>query len=302
VILRGCFGGCAFCSIGAHEGRFVQSRSEASVLAEVRALRRLGSYAGVVTDLGGPTANMYRMGCRSGRAEAVCRRPSCLFPRICSRLETDHGPLLALMRAVRSEPGVKRVFVASGIRFDLAERSPEYVAELARHHVGGQLSVAPEHSDAGVLRRMRKPEFGCYERFAEAFGRASAAADKEQYLVPYFITGHPGSSLRDTIELALMLKARNLRPREVQDFIPTPMSVATAMYHTGLDPMSGKPVTVTRDLRAKRLLKSLLYWWDRSQHALVREALRRAGRADLIGTGPRALVPPPRGRRRGVRA
>jgi uncharacterized radical SAM protein YgiQ len=302
VIVRGCFGGCAFCSIGAHEGRFVQSRSEGSVLAEVRAFGRLRSYTGVVTDLGGPTANMYRMGCRSERAEAVCRRPSCLFPKICSRLGTDHGPLIALMRAVRSEPGVKRVFVASGIRFDLAERSPEYVGELARHHVGGQLSVAPEHSDAGVLKLMRKPGFGCYERFAKAFGRASAAAEKQQYLVPYFITGHPGSSLRDTIELALMLKARNLKPREVQDFIPTPMSVATAMYHTGLDPMTGKPVTVTRDLREKRLLKSLLYWWDPAQHALAREALRRAGRTDLIGTGPRALVPPARGSRRGVRA
>jgi uncharacterized radical SAM protein YgiQ len=297
VILRGCFGGCSFCSIGAHEGRFIQSRSQASVLAELGALGRLESFTGVVTDLGGPTANMYRMGCRSERARAVCRRPSCLSPKICSRLGTDHGPLVALMRAARSAPGIRRVFVASGIRFDLAERSPEYIAELARHHVGGQLSVAPEHADPGVLGLMRKPDFGCYQRFAHAFARASAAANKEQYLVPYFITGHPGSSFRDTLELALTLKAHHLRPREVQDFIPTPMSVATAMYHTGLDPMTGKAVTVTRELRDKRLLKALLYWWDPAQHVLVREALRRAGRADLIGTGPGALVPPPQGPR-----
>ncbi|MBN1611352.1 MAG: YgiQ family radical SAM protein [Polyangiaceae bacterium] len=302
VILRGCFGGCSFCSIGAHEGRFVQSRSEASVLAELRSLGRLESYRGVVTDLGGPTANMYRMRCREPRAEAACRRPSCLFPKTCSRLGTDHGPLIALMRAARSAPGVKRVFVASGIRVDLAERSPEYVQELARHHVGGQLSVAPEHGDAGVLRLMRKPELGCYERFARAFAEASTAANKEQYLVPYFITGHPGSSFEDTVELALALKAHNLRPREVQDFIPTPLSVATAMYHTGLDPTTRKPVTVARELRDKRLLKALLYWWDPSQHARVREALRRAGRTDLIGTGPRALVPASKGPGRGTRS
>lgn len=291
-ILRGCFGGCAFCSLTAHQGRIVQSRSVASVLEEVRSLQEVRGYTGVVTDLGGPTANMYGMNCRDERARRVCRRSSCLFPKPCSRLNTNHGPLLGLMRAVRSEPGVKRVFIASGIRLDLAERSPEFVEDLARYHVGGQLSVAPEHADPRVLARMRKPDFTCYERFSAAFTRASLAAGKEQYLVPYFITGHPGSSFSDTIDLALTLKAKGVRPREVQDFIPTPMSVATAMYHTGLDPITGKAVSVTRDLREKRLLKALLYWWDPAQRTLCREALRRAGRPDLIGTGPRALVPP----------
>jgi uncharacterized radical SAM protein YgiQ len=198
-----------------------------------------------------------------------------------------------LLKKVRKEPGVDRVFVASGVRYDLATRSPEFIEELARHHTGGQLSVAPEHTNPDVLLKMKKPPIEHYERFVQSFCRASEQAGKEQYLVPYFITGHPGSTLKDTIELALWLKARNMRPRQVQDFIPTPMAIATAMFFTGIDPLTMEAVPVVRDLREKKLMKSLLYWWDPLQHDLAREALRRAGRLDLIGGGPRCLVPHP---------
>ncbi|HLV66679.1 MAG TPA: YgiQ family radical SAM protein [Polyangiaceae bacterium] len=295
VTMRGCFGGCTFCSITEHEGRVIQSRSAESVLREIRELSRLGGFGGTLSDLGGPTANMYKMHCKSPEIERACRKLSCVHPGICSNLVTDHGPLLDLLRRVRKEPGIKRAYIASGVRYDLAERSPEFIRELARHHTGGQLSVAPEHTSPEVLKRMKKPGVETYERFARAFCDASAAAGREQYLVPYFITGHPGSTLADTIELALYLKRNKLRPRQVQDFIPTPMSIATTMYHTGYDPLAMEPVPVVRDLREKRQLKALILWWDPKQWPLAREALRRAGRRDLIGHGPRALVPPERG-------
>jgi uncharacterized radical SAM protein YgiQ len=205
---------------------------------------------------------------------------------------TDHGPLLSLMKKVRQEAGIRRVFIASGVRYDLAERSPEFIAELARHHTGGQLSVAPEHTDPRVLAKMRKPGVETYERFAQAFRRASDEAGKEQYLVPYFITGHPGSTLKDTVELALYLKRRDLRPRQIQDFIPTPMSAATSMYHTGIDPVTGEAVYTARDLREKRMMKALLFWWDPQDWPLARQALAAAGRRDLVGRGPRHLIPP----------
>jgi uncharacterized radical SAM protein YgiQ len=211
---------------------------------------------------------------------------------VCDNLLTDHGPLLDLLRAVRREKSVKRAFIASGVRYDLAEKSPEFIRELAQHHTGGQVSVAPEHNDPKVLERMKKPGIESYERFAGAFCQASEAAGKEQYLVPYFITGHPGSTLKDTIGLALYLKERNMRPRQIQDFIPTPMAIATAMYHTGIDPLTGDRVPVVKDLREKRMLKALILWWDETQWPLPREALQRAGRQDLIGLTPRALVPP----------
>jgi uncharacterized radical SAM protein YgiQ len=211
---------------------------------------------------------------------------------VCENLNTDHGPLLELLRAVRQEKGIKRAFIASGVRYDLAERSPEFIRELARHHTGGQVSVAPEHNDPTVLKRMKKPGIESYERFANAFCQASEAAGKEQYLVPYFITGHPGSTLADTIELARYLKRNDMRPRQVQDFIPTPMAVATTMYHTGIDPLSGDRVPVVRDLREKRMLKALILWWDPAQWRLAREALKRAGRGDLIGRRPDCLIPP----------
>lgn len=292
VTMRGCFGGCTFCSITEHEGRIIQSRSEDSVLREVRALTRMDDFSGTLTDLGGPTANMYKMHCKDDETESACRRLSCVHPGICENLVTDHGPLLSLMRKVRNEEGIKRVFIASGVRYDIADRSPEFVRELAEHHTGGQLSVAPEHSNPDVLKRMKKPGIDVYERFAEGFCRASEASGKEQYLVPYFITGHPGSTLEDTIELALYLKARGMRPRQVQDFIPTPMAVATTMYHTGIDPLTMEPVPVARDLREKRMMKALLFYWDSAHWPLAREALRRAKRSDLIGRGPSCLVPP----------
>jgi uncharacterized radical SAM protein YgiQ len=217
-----------------------------------------------------------------------------VHPGVCENLVTDHGPLVDLMQRVRREPGIRRTFIASGVRYDLAERSPEFIRELARHHTGGQLSVAPEHNDPNVLDKMKKPGIESYERFASAFCRASDEAGKEQYLVPYFITGHPGSTLRDTIELAVYLKKKNMRPRQIQDFIPTPMAIATAMYYTGIDPLSGESVPVLRDLREKRMAKALLLWWDEKHWPLAREALKKAGRRDLIGHGTRCLVPPER--------
>jgi uncharacterized radical SAM protein YgiQ len=292
VTMRGCFGGCTFCSITEHEGRIIQSRSQESVLREVRALSRMGDFRGVISDVGGPTANMYQMRCKDEQTESACRRLSCVHPGICENLHTDHDPLVELLKKVRSEPGIKKVFIASGVRYDLAERSPAFIRELAQHHTGGQVSVAPEHNDPEVLDRMKKPPIGSYERFAQAFCQASESAGKEQYLVPYFISGHPGSTLRDTIELALYLKRNKMRPRQVQDFIPTPMAIATAMYYTGLDPLTGKEVYTATDLREKRMMKALIFYWDKQHWPLAREALRKAQRADLIGKHPRCLIPP----------
>ncbi len=299
VTMRGCFGGCTFCSITEHEGRAIQSRSEGSILREVREMQRAAEaigFKGVLSDLGGPTANMYKMTCKSDDIERACRKLSCVHPGICENLVTDHGPLISLMKRVREEPGIKRVMIASGVRYDLADQGKkggQFIEELARHHTGGQLSVAPEHNEDHVLQKMKKPGIGAYERFAERFACASEAAGKEQYLIPYFISGHPGSTINDMISLAQYLKARGMRPRQVQDFIPTPMSMATCMHITGIDPLTMQPVHTVTDLREKKLQKSLLLYWDEAHHDLAREALIRAKRGDLIGTGPRALVPPP---------
>jgi uncharacterized radical SAM protein YgiQ len=292
VTMRGCFGGCTFCSITEHEGRIIQSRSEESVLREVRQLSRMDGFSGVLTDLGGPTANMYKMACKDDKIESSCRRLSCVHPGICENLVTDHAPLIQLMKKVRSEKGIKRVFIASGVRYDLAERSPEFIEELAKHHTGGQLSVAPEHNESGVLDKMKKPGIASYERFAQAFCQASEKAGKEQYLVPYFISGHPGSTLDDAVSLAVYLKKNDMRPRQVQDFIPTPMAIATTMFYTGLDPLTGEPVYTARDMREKRMMKALIFYWDAQHWPLAREALKKAGRGDLIGRHPGALVPP----------
>lgn len=297
VVMRGCFGGCTFCSITEHEGRIIQNRSAESVLRELRALTRMDDFRGVVSDLGGPTANMYGMRCESEKFESRCRRLSCVHPTICEHMKTDHGPLIDLMKQVRQADGVRRVFVASGVRYDLAaygERGDEYVRELTRHHVGGQLSVAPEHVSEDVLKKMKKPGAAAYERFAEQFRCGSQEAGKEQYLVPYYISGHPGSTLDDMIALALYLKKNGIRPRQVQDFIPTPMSLAATMFYTGLDPLTMTPCYTAKGLREKRLQKSLLLYWDEAQHELAREALIQAKRHDLIGHGPECLVPPAR--------
>jgi uncharacterized radical SAM protein YgiQ len=289
-IVRGCFGGCAFCSITVHEGRTIQSRSEASILAEIRRMVNKPGFSGVISDLGGPTANMYRMNCTKPEMREKCRRVSCLWPTICPLLGTDHGPLIKLLKAARREPGVKQALVASGIRMDLALRSPAYIRHVARHHTGGLLKVAPEHCDAEVLRRMHKPGIEHFEAFARQFRHEAAAAGKKQFLVPYLIAGHPGSDQRAMIELALYLKRHGLKPDKVQDFIPGPMDIATCMYYTGLDPMSGEPVYVPRGARERRLQKALLQYFKPENYADVRAALEEAGRLDLVGDRPQCLI------------
>jgi uncharacterized radical SAM protein YgiQ len=296
TIMRGCFGGCTFCSITAHQGRIIQSRSQDSVLSELRQMTEDQGFTGVVSDLGGPTANMYQMQCSRPEVEAVCRRQSCVHPTICRLLGTDHGPLIQLMREARQTSGIKKVLVASGIRMDLARRSPEYMQELVRHHVGGRLKVAPEHTDPQVLDAMRKPSIGDFEQFSEVFDAESAKTGKDQYLVPYFIASHPGSDLNAMIDLAVFLKRHGYRPDQVQDFIPAPFDVATAMYYTGLDPFTKQPVYVAHHLRDRKLQRALMQFFKPENYFEVREALRQAGRQDLIGDGCDSLIPaqPPR--------
>jgi uncharacterized radical SAM protein YgiQ len=296
-IMRGCFGGCTFCSITMHQGRTIQSRSPDSILREVEGLAARPDFKGSISDLGGPTANMYRMRCSKPEVERICRRLSCVHPKICKLLGTDHAPTLDLMRRARKIPGVKRVHIASGIRMDLAAQEPEYLEELAAHHVGGHLKVAPEHVSERVLGLMKKPGTASFEIFAERFAAASKRAGKEQYLVPYFISSHPGSGPKEMIELAIFLKERGYRPRQVQDFIPAPMDVATCMYWTGLDPITMKPVETARRLRDRNVQRALLQFFKPENDKLVRAALLEAGREDLIGSGPECLIPtrPPRG-------
>jgi len=291
TIMRGCFGGCTFCSITLHQGRQIQSRSEASVLGEVQALGRDRQFKGTLSDLGGPTANMYRMGCSKPEVEAICRRLSCVHPTVCKLLDTDHGPTKDLMAKSRKVPGIRRVHVASGVRMDLASADPEYLEDLARHHVGGHLKVAPEHVSKSVLDLMKKPDVGSFDEFAQGFEAASKRAGKEQYLVPYFISGHPGSGVEEMIELAVFLKQRGYKPLQVQDFIPAPMDVATCMYHTGLDPLTMQPVKVAKHLRDRKLQRALMQFFLPENHAQVRKVLREQGRDDLIGSGPECLVP-----------
>jgi uncharacterized radical SAM protein YgiQ len=298
TIMRGCFGGCTFCSITEHEGRIIQSRSEGSVLREIARVRdATPGFTGVISDLGGPTANMYRMACKSPEIEAACRLPSCVYPRICPNLGHDHAPLIDLYRRARAVPGVKKVLVASGVRYDLAATSPAYVRELARHHVGGYLKIAPEHTEDGPLAKMLKPGIAAYDRFKRLFDRHSREAGKQQYLIPYFIAAHPGTTDEDMLALALWLKRNGLRADQVQAFMPTPLATATAMYHTGLNPLrplrrqGAERVRVPRGLKVRRLHKAFLRYHDPQGWPLLREALRRMDRADLIGPGPGCLVP-----------
>jgi len=301
TVMRGCFGGCSFCSITLHEGRIVQSRSQRSVLEEVKRIAAQKRFKGTISDLGGPTANMYRMRCTRLEVEARCRRLSCVHPKICPLLGTSHKPNLELLRKARRVPGVKRVFVASGIRMDLANRDPEYIAEIARHHVGGHLKIAPEHVSERVLALMKKPSRQSCDLFSESFRQASRKAGKEQYLVPYFIASHPGCTTDDMIELAVYLKQRNFRPRQVQDFLPAPMDLATCMYLTGIDPMTMQPVPVARKQKERKTQRALMQYFLPENHALVKEALIARGRQDLIGEGPDCLIPdrpPPTTRKR----
>ncbi|MCA9221400.1 MAG: YgiQ family radical SAM protein, partial [Planctomycetales bacterium] len=291
TIMRGCFGGCTFCSITAHQGRIIQSRSQQSVLTEIREMTEDPKFKGVISDIGGPTANMYQMKCSRPEVEAVCRRQSCVHPTICKLLGTDHGPLVQLMREARETPGIKKVLVASGIRMDLARRSNEYMRELVQHHVGGRLKVAPEHTDPDVLDRMRKPSTDDFERFTEAFHRESEKAGKRQFIVPYFIASHPGSDLNAMIDLAVFLKRNGYEPDQVQDFIPAPFDVATAMYYTGIDPFTKKPVYIAKQLRDRKLQRALLQFFKPENYFEVRKALEEAGRQDLIGEGCDSLIP-----------
>ena len=296
-IQRGCFGGCTFCSITEHEGRIIQNRSEDSVIREIETIRdEVPGFTGVISDLGGPTANMYRLACKSPEIEAACRRPSCVFPGVCPNLNTNHAPLIDLYRRARELPGIKKVLIASGVRYDLAIESPEYVRELAQHHTGGYLKIAPEAISDGPLSKMMKPGVGTYYRFKELFDRYSAEAGKEQYLIPYFIAAHPGTSEQDMLELALWLKQHRYRADQVQAFLPSPMASATAMYHSGKNPLrrvgrDSENVTVPKGLKVRRLHKAFLRYHDPHNWPMLREALKRMGREDLIGNGKRHLVP-----------
>ena len=291
TIMRGCFGGCTFCSITTHQGRIIQSRSKQSILSEIRDLGKDSRFKGTVSDIGGPTANMYQMKCTKPEVEAICRRQSCVHPTICKLLGTDHSELIEVMRAARETPGIKKVLVASGLRMDLAQRSPQYIRELTHHHVGGHLKVAPEHTNPDVLSRMRKPSGDDFEQFAEAFEHESQKAKKKQYIVPYFIASHPGSDLKAMIDLAVFLKRTGYRPDQVQDFIPAPFDIATAVYHTGIDPFTKETVFVAKHLRDRKLQRALMQFFKPDNYFEVRTALLRAGRNDLIGNGCDALIP-----------
>jgi uncharacterized radical SAM protein YgiQ len=296
-IMRGCFGGCTFCSITEHEGRIIQNRSEDSIIREVEAIRDLTpGFTGNISDLGGPTANMWQLHCRDEKIESACRRLSCVYPDICINMLTDQRPLVQLYRRAREVRGVKRIFIASGLRYDLAIRTPEYVKELVSHHVGGYLKIAPEHTESGPLSHMMKPGMGNYECFKEMFEKYSKEAGKEQYLIPYFISAHPGTSDEDMLNLALWLKRHNFRLDQVQNFLPSPMAIASAMYHSGKNPLKrirreGGEVVAPKGDRARRLHKAFLRYHDAANWPLLREALKRMGREDLIGNGKHHLVP-----------
>jgi uncharacterized radical SAM protein YgiQ len=297
AIQRGCFGGCTFCSITEHEGRIIQSRSEDSVIREIETIRdKVEGFTGVISDLGGPTANMYRLHCKSTAIESACRRPSCVYPGVCPNLNTDHAPLISLYRRARALKGVKKVLIASGVRYDLAIESPEYVKELATHHTGGYLKIAPEAIGDGPLSKMMKPGVGTYYRFKELFDKYSKQAGKEQYLIPYFIAAHPGTRDLDMLELAVWLKKNGFRADQVQAFLPSPMATATAMYHSGKNPLrrvtrDGEEVVIPKGIKVRRLHKAFLRYHDPENWPLLREALKRMGRADLIGNGKHHLIP-----------
>ncbi len=298
TIMRGCFGGCSFCSITEHEGRIIQSRSEGSILKEIETIRdKTEGFTGIISDIGGPTANMYRIGCKDKQTEALCRKPSCVYPDICKNLNTSHDPLIQLYRKAREIKGVKKVMVASGVRYDLAVKSPAYVRELVEHHVGGYLKIAPEHTEDGPLSKMMKPGIGSYDRFKQLFDAAAKAVNKDYFLIPYFIAAHPGTTDEDMMNLALWLKRNKYRADQVQTYLPSPMALSTAMYHSGFNPLkpvrrgASEPVDAVKGLRQRRLHKAFLRYHDAENWPVLREALKAMGRADLIGPGKHQLVP-----------
>ncbi|MDO9400831.1 MAG: YgiQ family radical SAM protein [Polaromonas sp.] len=296
-IMRGCFGGCTFCSITEHEGRIIQSRSEDSVIREIEAIRdTVKGFTGAISDLGGPTANMYRIGCKSPEIESACRKPSCVYPGICPNLNTDHNPLIKMYRRARALKGVKKILISSGLRYDLAVQSPEYVKELVTHHVGGYLKIAPEHTEQGPLTKMMKPGIGSYDKFRQMFEKFSLEAGKKQFLIPYFIAAHPGTSDEDMMNLAIWLKKNGFRADQVQTFYPSPMATATTMYHTNKNPLrkitrDSETVDIVRGDKRRRLHKAFLRYHDANNWPLLREALKAMGRADLIGNGKHHLIP-----------
>ncbi len=296
-IMRGCFGGCTFCSITEHEGRIIQSRSEDSVIREIEAIRdTVKGFTGSISDLGGPTANMYRIGCKSPEIESACRKPSCVYPGICQNLNTNHNPLIQMYRRARALKGVKKILISSGVRYDLAVESPEYVKELVTHHVGGYLKIAPEHTEQGPLTKMMKPGIGSYEKFRTLFEKFTLEAGKKQFLIPYFIAAHPGTSDEDMMNLAIWLKKSGFRADQVQTFYPSPMATATTMYHTNKNPLrritrDSETVDIVRGEKRRRLHKAFLRYHDANNWPLLREALKTMGRADLIGNGKHHLIP-----------
>ena len=300
-IMRGCFGGCTFCSITEHEGRIIQSRSEDSVIKEIEDIRdKVKGFTGTISDLGGPTANMYRLGCKSPEIEAACRKPSCVYPGVCQNLTTDHGPLIKMYRRGRALKGIKKILIGSGLRYDLAVKSPEYIKELAQHHVGGYLKIAPEHTETGPLSKMMKPGIGSYDKFKALFDKFSLEAGKKQFLIPYFIAAHPGTSDEDMLHLAVWLKKNGFRADQVQTFYPSPMATATAMYHSGRNPLrkihrtaksDEETVDIVRGEKRRRLHKAFLRYHDPNNWPLLREALKSMGRVDLIGNGKHHLIP-----------
>ena len=297
-IMRGCFGGCTFCSITEHEGRIIQSRSEESILREIEEIRdKVPGFTGVISDLGGPTANMYRLRCKSPKAESTCRRASCVYPTICQHMDTDHAPTISLYRKARDLKGIKKILIASGVRYDLAVEDPRYIKELVKHHVGGYLKIAPEHTEEGPLAMMMKPGMGSYHRFKELFEQYSREAGKQQYLIPYFISAHPGTRDEDMVNLALWLKANDFKLDQVQNFYPSPLATATTMYYSEVDPLhkvtyKSEAVFVAKGERRRRLHKAILRYHDPAGWPMIRQALQEMGLSRLIGVGPQHLVPP----------
>jgi len=296
-IMRGCFGGCSFCSITEHEGRIIQSRSEQSIIDEIEQIRdKVPGFTGVISDLGGPTANMYKLRCKSKKAESTCRRLSCVYPDICKHMDTDHTPTIELYKKARDVKGVKKILIASGVRYDLAVEDPRYVKELVTHHVGGYLKIAPEHTEDGPLSKMMKPGMGAYDKFKELFDKYSKEAGKKQYLIPYFISAHPGTKDEDMVNMALWLKAHDFKLDQVQNFYPSPMANATTIYHTEMNSLRNiknntEQVPVPKGARQRRLHKAILRYHDPAGWPMIREALKKMGKANLIGKGPNCLVP-----------
>ncbi|MDM5067201.1 YgiQ family radical SAM protein [Aeromonas salmonicida] len=297
-IMRGCFGGCSFCSITEHEGRIIQSRSEESIIKEIEEIRdKVPGFTGVISDLGGPTANMYKLRCKSPRAEQTCRRASCVWPTICPHMDTDHTPTINLYRKARDVKGIKKILIASGVRYDIAVEDPRYIKELAKYHVGGYLKIAPEHTEEGPLSKMMKPGMGSYYSFKELFDKYSKEAGKQQYLIPYFISAHPGTTDEDMVNMALWVKTNSFKLDQVQNFYPSPLANATTMYYTEKNPLNkvsrqGGDVFVVKGERRRRLHKALLRYHDPAGWPMIREALLEMGKGHLIGNGPNCLVPP----------